>query len=244
MIDRRTALMRTVLLAVLAISSFAAELPTITVTGGQIHGGALEKGGAVFKGIPFAQAPVGDLRWRAPVAVKTWTGVRESTSFGAPCAQNAGGRMQENSSEDCLFLNVWTPGWPSRALKPVMVWFHGGGNYAGTASGNNFDGESLARRGVVLVTANYRLTVFGFLAHPELTKESQHHASGNYGLMDQIAALKWVRDNIAKFGGDPRNVTIFGQSAGAVDVNVLMTSPQAQGLFHKVIAESGTVSRA
>ncbi len=125
-----------------------------------------------------------------------------------------------------------------------MVWFHGGGNYAGTASGNNFDGESLARRGVVLVTANYRLTVFGFLAHPELTKESPHHASGNYGLMDQIAALKWVRENISKFGGDPGNVTIFGQSAGAVDVNVLMTSPQAKGLFHKVIAESGTVTRA
>ena len=236
--------MRIVPLAVLAISSFAAELPTITVTGGQIRGGALEKGGAVFKGIPFAQAPVGDLRWREPAAVKSWTGVRESTTFGAPCAQNAGGRMQANSSEDCLFLNVWTSDWPVRARKPVMVWFHGGGNYAGTASGNNFDGENLARRGVVLVTANYRLTVFGFLAHPELTKESSHHASGNYGLMDQIAALKWVRENISKFGGDPGNVTIFGQSAGAVDVNVLMTSPQANGLFHKVIAESGTVTRA
>jgi para-nitrobenzyl esterase len=236
--------MRTVLLAVLAIPVFAADLPPVSVTGGQIHGGALEKGGAVFKGIPFAQAPVGDLRWREPSAVKAWTGVREATTFGAPCAQNAGGRMQANSSEDCLFLNVWTPEWPARARKPVMVWFHGGGNYAGTASGNNFDGESLTRRGVVLVTANYRLTVFGFLAHPELTKESPHHASGNYGLMDQIAALKWVRENISKFGGDPGNVTIFGQSAGAVDVNVLMTSPQAKGLFHKVIAESGTVTRA
>ncbi|MCU1335221.1 MAG: Carboxylesterase, type [Bryobacterales bacterium] len=235
--------MRTVLFAVLAIPAFAAELPTIAVTGGQIHGSALEKGGAVFKGVPFAQAPMGDLRWREPAPVKAWTGVREATSFGAPCAQNAGGRMQENSSEDCLFLNVWTPEWPAGTRKPVMVWFHGGGNYAGTASGNNFDGESLARRGVVLVTANYRLTVFGFFAHPELTKESPHHASGNYGLMDQIAALKWVRDNIAKFGGDPANVTIFGQSAGAVDVNVLMTSPQAKGLFHKVIAESGTVTR-
>jgi len=237
--------MRTVLFAVLAIPAFAADpAPAIAVTGGQIHGAALEKGGMVFKGIPFAQAPVGDLRWREPAAVKAWTGVRETTSFGAPCAQNAGGRMQENSSEDCLFLNVWTPEWPARARKPVMVWFHGGGNYAGTASGNNFDGESLARHGVVLVTANYRLTVFGFFAHPELTQESPHHASGNYGLMDQIAALRWVRDNIAKFGGDPANVTIFGQSAGAVDVNVLMASPQAKGLFHKVIAESGTVSRA
>ena len=235
--------MRVVPIALLAVSVFAAEPPGVSVTGGQIRGGALEKGGAAFKGIPFAQAPVGDLRWREPAPVKSWTGVREATGFGAPCAQNAGGRMQASSSEDCLFLNVWTPEWPPSGRKAVMVWFHGGGNYAGTASGNNFDGESLARRGVVLVTANYRLSVFGFFAHPELTRESPHHASGNYGLMDQIAALKWVRDNIAKFGGDPGNVTIFGQSAGAVDVNVLMTSPQAKGLFHKVIAESGTVTR-
>jgi para-nitrobenzyl esterase len=235
--------MRAVLLAVLAIPVLAAEPPTISVTGGQIRGGALDKGGAVFKGIPFAQAPAGELRWREPAAVKAWTGVREATSFGAPCAQNAGGNMLANSSEDCLFLNVWNSEWPARARKPVMVWFHGGGNYAGTASGNNFDGEALARHGVVLVTVNYRLSVFGFFAHPELTKESAHHASGNYGLMDQIAAIKWVHDNISKFGGDPQNVTIFGQSAGAVDVNVLMTSPQAKGLFHKVIAESGTVTR-
>jgi para-nitrobenzyl esterase len=236
--------MRIVLFAVLAIPVFAADLPSVSVTGGQIRGGALEKGGAVFKGIPFAQPPVGDLRWREPGAVKTWTGVREATTFASACAQNAGGRMQANSSEDCLYLNVWTPEWPTRTRKPVMVWLHGGGNYAGTASGNNFDGESLARRGVVLVTVNYRLTVFGFLAHPELTKESPHHASGNYGLMDQIAALKWVRDSVSRFGGDPGNVTIFGQSAGAVDVNVLMTSPQAKGLYRRVIAESGTVTRA
>jgi carboxylesterase type B len=177
-----------------------------------------------------------------PAAVKAWTSVREAT-VRASCAQNAGGKMQESSSEDCLFLNVWNSEWPARARKPVMVWFHGGGNYAGTASGNNFDGESLARHGVVVVTVNYRLTVFGFFAHPELTKESPHHASGNYGLMDQIAALKWVHDNVSKFGGDPANVTIFGQSAGAVDVNVLMTSPQAKGLFHKVITESSTVTR-
>ncbi len=235
--------MRVVLIALLATCVFAAEPPAVSVTGGRIRGGGLEKGGAVFKGIPFAQAPVGDLRWREPAPLKSWAGVRETTSFGAACAQNAGGRMQASSSEDCLFLNVWTPEWPPSGRRAVMVWFHGGGNYAGTASGNNFDGESLARRGVVLVTANYRLSVFGFFAHPELTGESAHHASGNYGLMDQIAALKWVRDNIAKFGGDPENVTIFGQSAGAVDVNVLMASPQAKGLFQKVIAESGTVTR-
>ena len=235
--------MRAVLMVVVAIPMLAGDPPAISVTGGQIRGIAPEKGGAVFKGIPFAQAPIGDLRWREPAAVKAWTGVREAAAFGAPCAQNSGGKMQDSSSEDCLFLNVWNSEWPARARKPVMVWFHGGGNYAGTASGNNFDGESLARHGVVVVTVNYRLTVFGFFAHPELTKESPHHASGNYGLMDQVAALRWVHDNIAKLGGDPANVTIFGQSAGAVDVNVLMTSPQAKGLFHKVIAESGTVTR-
>ncbi len=241
--------MRAVLqLALVAIPVLAADsAPTAAVTGGQIRGGVLEpsgaKGGAVFKGIPFAQPPVADLRWRPPLPVKSWTGLRDATAFGAPCAQNSGNRVMENSQEDCLFLNVWTPEWPAKSRLPVMVWLHGGGNYGGTASTANYDGESLARHGVVLVTVNYRLTVFGFLAHPELTRESPHHASGNYGLMDQIAALQWVHDNIAKFGGDPANVTIFGQSAGAVDVNVLMTSPLAKGLFHKVIAESGTVTR-
>jgi para-nitrobenzyl esterase len=235
-------------LALLAIPAIAADsAPTAAVTGGQIRGGVLEhvseKAGAVFKGIPFAQPPVADFRWRPPLPVKSWTGVRDATTFGAPCAQNSGNRVMENSQEDCLFLNVWTPEWPAKSRVPVMVWLHGGGNYGGTASTANYDGESLARHGVVLVTVNYRLTVFGFFAHPELTRESPHHASGNYGLMDQIAALQWVHDNITKFGGDPANVTVFGQSAGAVDVNVLMTSPLAKGLFHKVIAESGTVTR-
>jgi para-nitrobenzyl esterase len=215
----------------------------VAVTGGQVRGQAMTQGGAVFKGIPFAQAPIGDLRWREPAPLKPWTGIRDTQAFGAPCAQNSGGRKLESSSEDCLFLNIWTPEWLPNSRKPVMFWIHGGGNFGGTASSANFDGESLARHGVVLVSANYRLTVFGFFAHPELTRESPHHASGNYGLMDQIAALKWVRENIAKFGGDPANVTIFGQSAGAVDANVLMTSPLAKGLFQKVIAESGTVTR-
>src|SRR5580658_3208058 len=219
--------------------------PAASVTGGRIQGTVLERGGAVFKGIPFAQPPVEALRWREPQPVKPWVGVRAATSFGAPCAQNSGnGRgMLETSREDCLFLNVWTPEWPPRVRRPVMFWIHGGGNYAGAAGSPNFDGESLARHGVVLVSANYRLSAFGFFAHPELTRESPHHASGNYGLMDQIAALQWVRANIARFGGDPTNVTIFGQSAGAVDATVLMTSPLAAGLFHKVIAESGTVTR-
>jgi para-nitrobenzyl esterase len=218
--------------------------PVVEVTGGRIQGSVLERGGAIFKGIPFAQPPVESLRWREPQPVKSWTGLRDATSFGAPCSQNSGnGRTLENSSEDCLFLNVWTPEWPPRSLKPVMFWMHGGGNFGGAAGSPNFDGENLARHGVVIVSANYRLTAFGFFAHPELTRESAHHASGNYGLMDQIAALRWVRANIARFGGDSGNVTIFGQSAGAVDATVLMTSPLSAGLFDKVIAESGTVTR-
>ena len=217
--------------------------PTVLVMEGSLRGSLLKPNGVVFRGIPFASPPVGDLRWRPPVPGKSWTGVRDATAFGAPCAQNVGGQMLENSQEDCLYLNVWTSAWPPRSPLPVMFWIHGGGNYQGTASTANFDGESLARHGVVVVTANYRLSVFGFLAHPELTRESPHHASGNYGLMDQIAALEWVHRNISRFGGDPGNVTLFGQSAGAVDANVLMTSPLTRGLFHRVIAESGTVTR-
>jgi para-nitrobenzyl esterase len=233
-----------ILAALFAAPVWSAENPpTAAVTGGRIQGSALERGGAVFQGVPFAQPPVGNLRWREPQPRKPWTGVRTAVTFGAPCAQNSGGRMLETSSEDCLYLNVWTPEWPPATRKPVMFWIHGGGNYAGATGSPNFGGESLARHGVVLVSAAYRLTAFGFFAHPELTRESAHHASGNYGLMDQIAALKWVRDNIARFGGDPGNVTVFGQSAGAVDATVLMTSPLAAGLFQKVIAESGTVTR-
>ena len=235
--------MRAVFLLAVAVVAAADTPPAASVTGGQIRGASLDQGGAMFKGIPFAQPPVGDRRWREPGPVQPWTAARDATAFSPPCAQNSGGKPMENSNEDCLYLNVWTPEWPAKSRKPVMVWFHGGGNYGGTASSNNFNGEPLARRGVVLVTVNYRLTIFGFFAHPELTRESAHHASGNYGLMDQIAALKWVRDNIAKFGGDPGNVTIFGQSAGAVDVNVLMASPLTKGLFHRAIAESGTVTR-
>jgi para-nitrobenzyl esterase len=239
---------RIVSVAVFAASLAVAESPTVTVTGGQVRGSPLDKGGAAFKGIPFAQPPVGDLRWRPPAAVKPWSGARDAAAFSAPCAQNSGGHMVETSSEDCLYLNVWTPLWPpkpgpAQARLPVMFWIHGGGNYGGSVSSASFDGESLARHGVVVVTANYRLTIFGFFAHPELTEESPHHSSGDYGLLDQIAALQWVRDNIARFGGDPGNVTVFGQSAGAVDANVLMTSPLAKALFHRVIAESGTVTR-
>jgi len=213
--------------------------PTVTVQTGKLSGSLSPDGGAVFKGIPFAQPPVGELRWREPLPAKSWTGLRDATKFGAPCIQ--GGGMGANSSEDCLYLNVWTPKWPMKSPAAVMVWIHGGGNFAGAGSDPIFDGESLTRHGVVLVTANYRLGVFGFFAHPELSKESPHHVSGNYGLLDQIQALRWVHENIAKFGGDPANVTIFGESAGSLDVNVLMASPLSRGLFQRVIGESGPV---
>lgn len=222
---------------------------TVAVTGGQIQGRPLPApGGAVFMGIPFAQPPVGDLRWREPRPVKPWAGVRQAAEYGAPCAQsdaNWNKKAAGLSSEDCLFLNVWTPEWPSTAKKAVMVWIHGGANTGGSALGAGgiepaFDGSSLARQGVVVVTIQYRLGLFGFIGHPELTAESPNHASGGYGLLDQLAALKWVRENIAKFGGDAANVTVFGQSAGAQNISILMASPLSKGLFDKAIAQSGS----
>ena len=227
-----------IFLLVIIASSFAWEGPVVSVPGGQVRGQSLKDGGAVFKGIPFAQPPLADLRWRKPAPVKPWSGVRDTVQFGGTCAMNPIWGMPKVVNEDCLYINVWTPALPPAPLKPVMVWIHGGGNVAGSGNEN---GESLMRHGVVLVSFNYRLGPFGFLAHPELTAESPEHASGNYGLMDQSAALKWVQENISKFGGDAKNVTIFGESAGAMDVNLLMTSPLAKGLFHRVIAESGSV---
>jgi para-nitrobenzyl esterase len=199
-------------------------------------------GGAAFKGIPYAAPPLGDLRWREHAPVAAWTGVREANAFGASCVQEIlSWNKQEatGNQEDCLYLNVWTPEWPSKARKPVMVWLHGGGNAGGGASVDYFDGVSLSRRGIVLVTINYRLGLFGFFVHPGLTTESTHHTSGNYGLLDQVTALKWVRDNIAQFGGDPNNVTLFWQSAGSVDTSYLLASPLSKGLFQRVIQESG-----
>ena len=225
----------------LVIAGHAAEPGLeVSVTGGKIRGiQPSSRGGAVFKGIPFAQPPVGELRWREPVPVRPWRGIRDATGFGHTCVQ--GGALGADSSEDCLYLNVWAPEWPAKSRKAVMVWIHGGGNFAGAGSEPVFDGESLARHGVVVVTMNYRLGIFGFFAHPELTKESPHHVSGNYGLLDQVLALRWVHENIASFGGDPGNVTMFGESAGSLDVNVLMTSPLSQGLFCRAIGESGPV---
>ena len=217
----------------------SASAPTVSIKTGKLRGSLASYGGAVFKGIPFAQPPVGDLRWHAPLPAKSWTGVRDATAFGPACVQ--GGAEGQNSSEDCLTLNVWTPAWPMKKPAAVMVWIYGGGNFAGATSDPTFNGDSLARYGVVLVTVNYRLGIFGFFALPALSSESPHHVSGNYGLLDQLLALKWVQANIARFGGDPRNVTIFGESAGSLDVNVLTASPLRKGLFEKVIGESGPV---
>lgn len=189
----------------------------------------------VFKGVPFAAPPVGDLRWRAPKAPASWTGVRAMDQFGAQCMQR--GRGGASGSEDCLYLNIYTAAKSAPEHRPVMVWIHGGALTSG--AGSIYDGETLAKKGVVVVTVNYRLGMFGFFAHPELTKESDRNSSGNYGLLDQLAALEWVQKNIAAFGGDPKKVTIFGESAGSWSVNYLTATPLAHGLFERAIGESG-----
>jgi len=217
--------------------------PLATTQTGQLRGATRLDGGAEFLGIPYAQPPVGDLRWHEPLAAKPWSGTRDATAFGAPCAQPDLGDWNQHDAqtgqEDCLFLNVITPEWPVKKPLPVMLWLHGGANEGGTASSALYKDGTLAHHGVVLVTVNYRLGIFGFMAHPALTAESTHHASGNYGLADQILALHWVIDNIARFGGDPRNITVFGQSAGAIDTGMLMTSALSKHLFQRAIEESG-----
>ncbi len=228
-----------------AVAAGAAEDPVVAVPGGRIKGRLTEDGGAAFKGVPFARPPLGEFRWREPQPVEPWEGVREAAQFRSACTQlSEGWNLHDvaGSNEDCLYLNVATPAWPPKTALPVFFWIHGGSNTAGSGEAAAFDQRTLPARGLVLVTINYRLGALGFLAHPELVRESPHHASGNYGLMDQVAALRWVRDNIAKFGGDPGNVTVAGQSAGAMDIGLLMTSPLAKGLFRRAIAESGAVS--
>jgi len=217
--------------------------PVVQVTGGQIKGSTLSGGITTFKGVPFAQPPVGDLRWRDPEAVRPWSGVREATAFGAPCIQG-GDEKKIIGNEDCLTLNIWTPhlsfGSANAKPLPVMVWLYGGANVAGRTDVPLMDGASFSSRGVVFVTVNFRVGVMGFFVHPGLDAESPHHTSGNYGLLDQLAALKWVRDNIAKFGGDPNRVTLFGQSSGGIDAAYLTASPLAKGLIHRSIQESGS----
>src|SRR5277367_2733632 len=195
----------------------------------------------VYKGIPFAAPPVGDLRWHAPKAAANWEGTRAADKFGPICMQRTGGvggaRSNVQMSEDCLYLNVYTSANTAKDKRPVMVWIHGGALTSG--AGSVYDGEALTKKGVVVVTINYRLGVFGFFAHPDLTKESDRNSSGNYGLLDQIAGLEWVQKNVAAFGGDPKRVTIFGESAGSWSVNYMTATPLAHGLFERAIGESG-----
>ena len=196
-----------------------------------------------FKGIPFAQPPVGDLRWKAPQPVTNWNGVKQTKKFGPRAIQsNVFGDMgfrSDGMSEDCLYLNVWSPAKSANEKLPVLVYFYGGGFAAGDGSESRYDGENMAKKGIVTLTVNYRLGIWGFFAHPELTKESPNRASGNYGLLDQNAALKWVQANISKFGGDPKRVTIAGESAGSIAVSAQMASPLSKGLIAGAIGESG-----
>ncbi len=205
---------------------------------------APQDGVRIFKGIPFAQPPVGDLRWREPQPVKNWTGTRNADQFGPTCMQHTSAGSDywfrsSGMSEDCLYLNVWTPAKSGSERLPVLVYIFGGGFQNGDGSEPRYDGESMARHGIVAVSINYRTNIFGFYAHPELTKESPHHASGNYGLLDQVAALQWVQKNIAAFGGDPKHVTVGGESAGSISVSALMGSPLSRNLMAAAIGESG-----
>jgi para-nitrobenzyl esterase len=229
--------------------------PVAQISAGRLRGTHI--GSAIaFRGIPYARPPIAELRWQPPQPPPAWEGVREAvqpgssctqrtsglTPFIAPMAQAYGAKFDQppiQSSEDCLYLDVWAPEWPVKRALPVMVWLHGGSNTVGSGTQSTYNGVSITRHGVLLVTLNYRLGVMGFFSHPELTAESPHHSSGNYGLLDQLAALTWVKQNIAQFGGDPDNVTLFGESAGAIDAAQLMTSPLAAGLFKRVISESG-----
>jgi para-nitrobenzyl esterase len=231
--------------AVLAAAQMAGA-EQLKIANGALEGtGAGASGVREFKGIPFAEPPVGDLRWRPPQPVKNWTGVRQATGFGPRCMQlplfGDMGFRSNGMSEDCLYLNVWTPAKNASAKLPVLVYFFGGGFQAGDGSEPRYDGESMAARGIVSITVNYRLGVFGFLAHPELTKESEHHASGNYALLDQSAAIRWAKQNVAAFGGDPDRITIAGESAGSVAVSAQMASPLSRGLIAGAIGESGSI---
>ena len=227
------------------------EAVIVETSSGIIEGKSTDDGRiSIFMGIPFAAPPLGDLRWKEPQPVKPWEGTRvctvaQASAVQAPpvpfmCWSKEFLIPDEPISEDCLYLNVWTPARRGDKL-PVMVWIHGGSFTGGSGSVPLYDGEEAARRGIVMVTINYRLGIFGFLAHPDLSAESPRKVSGNYGILDQIAALRWIKENIASFGGDPNSVTIAGQSAGAFSVNILSASPAAGGLFHRAIAQSGGI---
>jgi para-nitrobenzyl esterase len=223
--------------SMLAAPLLANDLDTLVkIDSGWVSGSGGGSAMRVYKGIPYAAPPVGDLRWKPPQPPKAWKGILVAKSFPANCPQMP--LVPGPQSEDCLGLNIWTPARSANSRLPVLVWIHGGGFQIGASSQSAYDGEALAAQGVVVVSINYRLGMFGFLAHPALVQESPQHAAGNYGLLDMVAALQWVKRNINIFGGDPDQVTIFGESAGATAVCLLMIVPQSQGLFRQVISES------
>jgi len=228
-------------LGFIALVASAHAVEIALTTSGAISG-VSEPGLIVYKGVPFAAPPIGKLRWRPPAPPERWAGTRKADTFAPACMQEGvsmPGEARPAVSEDCLYLNVWTPSRGGREHLPVLVWIYGGGYRNGSAAMPLYWGDRLARRGVIVVTIAYRLGPLGFLALFELTRESPHQSSGNYGLMDQIAALEWIQQNIAAFGGDPKRVTSAGQSSGALSVSVLMASPRAKGLFQRAIGESG-----
>ena len=237
-----------IIAALLFTTEIKAQIRQVTIEGGKASG-SIKDGISIFKGIPFAAAPVDSLRWKAPQPVKPWNGIKLCEQFGPSPVQSEPVPFSMWSaeflipkkpiSEDCLYLNVWSPAKRATEKIPVLVWIYGGGFGSGGSGVPIYDGLAMAKKGVIVVSINYRVGAFGFFVHPELTKESGRNASGNFGLMDQIAALKWVKENISAFGGDPDKVTIAGQSAGAMSVNYLVASPLAKGLFTKAIAESG-----
>ncbi|MFD2872486.1 carboxylesterase/lipase family protein [Mucilaginibacter ximonensis] len=239
--------MKKIFLAALGLLAMAANAqnPQIKTVNGTLEGITEASGVVSYKGIPFAQPPVGNLRWKEPQSPNNWTGVRKADHFGPQAMQRyIYSDMQfrsDGKSEDCLYLNVWTPPNAKGQKLAVLVYFYGGGFQAGDGSEYRYDGEALAKKGIITVTVNYRLGIFGFMAHPELTAESAHHASGNYGLMDQHAALVWVNKNIVAFGGDPSKVTIAGESAGSMSVCGQVASPLSKGLFRAAIGESGAL---
>lgn len=230
-------LLLSIALLTIGATSCTKQDPTIVKTKDGIVQGTIENDLRVFKGIPFAAPPVGDLRWKAPQPAEKWEGVKQTTKFAPSPYQ--WGNPQSGKSEDCLYLNVWTPAKSDKEELPVMVWIYGGGFGAGTTADPVCNGTHLAKKGVVVVAVAYRVGILGFLAHPELSAESPNQVSGNYGLLDQIAGLKWVQENIAAFGGDPNKVTIFGESAGGISVSMLCASPLAKGLFSGAISQSG-----
>ncbi len=228
----------------LTIGASAQEAPQVQTESGTLEG-INESGIKVFKGVPFAAPPVGDLRWKAPQPVQKWEGIRKADEFGPnPMQENVFGDMMfgtKKMSEDCLYLNIWTPAKTMNEKLPVFIYFNGGGLMAGSGSEPRYAGLSMARRGIVAITANYREGIFGFFAHPQLSKETSYKGSGNYGFLDQAAAIKWVKDNISAFGGDPDRITIMGESAGSMSVSALMASPLTRNLISQAMGSSGSV---